>query len=92
MTNLAIGKRKLALARPNDLAERVLASTGLGMEEARAVLLVPSPAPLSAAVFPLTDGSIDRADIGTALAGIDMMAVIEAVAPFYDVEPEHGGE
>jgi hypothetical protein len=92
MTTLVIGEHELALARPDDLAERILAATGLGIEEAPVVLLVSSPALLSAAVFILTDGSVAQADIGEALAGVDMAAVIEVVAPFYNAEPKHGGK
>jgi hypothetical protein len=93
MGTLALGELELTLTRPDDLADRVLAETGLGMEEARSLLLSPSPALLASAILPLlSEGGPSRAELGEALAAADVAAVIAAVDPFYAEEEPHAGE
>lgn len=89
MSVLQLGEREFALTAPDDLGARILASTGLALDEAGRLLLVGSPALLASAILPLLSGddAPNRAELGELLASADWTTVIASIAPFYDAAP-----
>ena len=90
MATLTLGDKPYALARPDDLAARLLASTGLGLVEARTMLVKSSiPALLARAVAPLLGADApDEATLGELVAASDLAEIAATIAPFYADVPE----
>ena len=94
MAQLTIGGRKIAVARPADLADRVLALTGLSVGELRERLAAPQPTTLSAAIAAIATASSapNRAELGELVAEGDMMAIAAGVLPYLKEESASVGE
>ncbi|MEG3144217.1 hypothetical protein U1839_06080 [Sphingomonas sp. RT2P30] len=85
MAEITLGGSVYPLARPDDLAARIMASSGISLAEAR-VLLVGSKLPslLARAVVPLVPvDALDPAQVGELVGLGDMAVIAAAVAPFY---------
>lgn len=85
MGTVSLGGKEYPLARPDDLAARIVASSGISLAEAVPLLVESNiPALLARAVIPLLPANApDTATVGELVGAGDMAEISAAVAPFY---------
>lgn len=88
---MKIGKVKLAVARPDNLNERLLASTGCSLEEMQTMLAGPcSCTTLAQALLPFT-ADISLPELASLIGSVGAENVAPAVKELYVQDPEPAG-